>query len=168
MMNSNHEPRATALQPCQREIPERPLPVQPGAHDFRRQRLELLLRPVLEFHLANVVPYVELSIELPTRKTKVEGRKHHTLAVAGNQQKLRFHERGTICQLDLTLEHADRCDIERLPLALDIQEKCISPGEGITLALIRHKIATPFQAQRRLRPMQEALDHVAARPSALR
>ncbi len=69
----------------------RPL-FEPRTHDLRSQRFELLLGPVLEGYFADVVPDVEVSIELPAWKAKVEGRKHHSLEIAGNQRKLRLNE----------------------------------------------------------------------------
>ena len=137
-MDSSHDSGAPAFQPRQSEIPQRPLPVQALAHDLPGQRLEFLLRPVLEFHLANVVLNVELRIELPTRKAKIERGSHRTLAVAGNQRKLRFDKRAAVGQLYLALEHADARDIERLTRALDVQKQRVAPGEGIVPVPVRH------------------------------
>ncbi len=76
VMDSNDESGAAVLQPHQSEIPQRPLAVQAFAHDLSGKRLEFLLRSMLEGHLANVVPNVELRIELPTRKTQIERSGH--------------------------------------------------------------------------------------------
>ena len=137
-MDSNDESGAPVLQPRQSEIPQRPLPVQALAHDLPSDRLEFFHRPVLQCYLANVILNVELRIELPTRKTKIERSGHHTLTVARNQRKLRLDVRATVRELYITLEYADPSDIERLPWAFDMQKQRVSPGECITFGPIRH------------------------------
>ena len=99
------------------------------AYDLPRQRLEFVLRPVLELYLSNVVPDVELRIELPTGKAKIERGRYHMLTIAGNKRKLRFDERTAIRELYLAFEDADACDIERLTWAFDMQKQRVAPGE---------------------------------------
>ena len=77
---------------------------------------------MLECYFANVILNVELRIELPTRKTKIERSGHYMLTIAGNQRKLRLDVRATVRELDITLEYADPSDIERLPWAFDMQK----------------------------------------------
>src|ERR1017187_9235329 len=137
-MDSSHHAGAPTLQTRQSEIPQWPLPVQALAHDLAGQRLEFILRPVLEFHLSNVVLNVELRVKLPTGKAEIERRGHRPLTIAGNQRKLRLDESADVRELYLALEHTDARDIERLAWAFDMQKQCIAPGEGIVPVSVRH------------------------------
>ncbi len=134
---SNHS-GAAALERREREVPQRPLAVQPGADNRPGQFFEFLFRTVLERHLVNVVSDVERWIELPARKPKIERRKHHPLPVTGNERQFRFDVGHAVGEIDLTLKHADPGDVQRLSLALNIKKECVSPGEGIILGLVRH------------------------------
>src|ERR1019366_7562688 len=138
VMNSSHHSGAPTLQTRHSEIPQRPLPVQALAHDLAGQRLECVLRAVLEFHFSNVVPNVELRVELPSGKAEIERRRHRALTVAGNQRELRFDESAEVRELYLALEHTDARDIERLAWAFDMQKQRIAPGEGIVPVPVRH------------------------------
>src|ERR1019366_6944129 len=122
-MDSSHHASAPPLQTRQSEIPQWPLPVQALAHDLAGQRLEFILRPVLEFHLSNVVLNVELRVELPTGKAEIERRSHRPLTIAGNQRELRLDESADVRELYLALEHTDARDIERLAWAFDMRSE---------------------------------------------
>src|ERR1019366_2260313 len=118
-----HHSGAPTLQTRHREIPQRPLPVQALAHDLAGQRLECVLRAVLEFHFSNVVPNVELRVELPSGKAEIKRRRHRARTVARNQRELRFDESAEGRELYLALEHTDARDIERLAWAFDMRSE---------------------------------------------
>src|SRR5271167_2541 len=120
-MNARDHCAAIALQPAhQRQIPQRPLPVEMRAENLRGQRLEFRLGSAPQRHLPDVTANVESRIRLPTRQADVEWRKRHPLAVSRNLWKFRFHKIAARFQRQRTLERTDTRDAERLTGPLDI------------------------------------------------
>ena len=80
----------------------------------------------------------KLGIELPAGQAEIERRKDHVLAVARNQRQLRFDKISARLQRNSAFEYAGGSNAQRLSGSLQVQEKRISPGEGILRLRIRH------------------------------
>ena len=73
VMNSSDDCRAVVFQAVNyREIPERMVPVHKRTQNRPRNRLEFRFRSIYERHLSDMIPNIELGIELPLRDTNIE------------------------------------------------------------------------------------------------
>jgi hypothetical protein len=110
------------------------LPVQSRADDPCRHLLEFGIRSALQNNLVNVVPDVEVGIELPGGKTHVERWKDRTLLITRNEIQLRLDELSACLQRDCTLEIARGGDVQWLTFTFDEQKEGVSPRQRINSA----------------------------------
>ena len=109
-----------------------------GAQNLASQGFQFGVRSVLERHFANMVPNVEVWIEVPGRQGSVQGRDNYPLQIARDQWEFGLDEVQELLKRDFALQNTDAGDIERHASSFKVQEHTVSPGQAISALVVRH------------------------------
>src|SRR5215469_3766144 len=138
-MNAEDEGATISLQSAhQREVPKRMSSVKMRANHSGHLPLEIGVCPLSKHDLTNVVTNVEVRVRFPCGQANVEGRKHGAPLVKGDEMEFRLNEPSASFEGDLAFELACRRNVQWLAIALQVQEKCVSPGKGTNSVRCRH------------------------------